>query len=205
MGPDFGATAARRLEQRLVVRHFDRNPIFWLASRERWQVRWLWVAVVAGIALQLALLFGWQENSSTKFYAHDAATGYLQGLIWLFVYVWTASQATRLFVEAQRSGFLELLLATPLSVREIVHGNWQAFLKTFGGPLLLMFAVQLLNTPITQHRTYAGLGKSVAASQARLGSTAREKNNATNQGTTKSGPVCFHKRMPAQRRQPARI
>ncbi|MGZ5567848.1 MAG: ABC transporter permease [Limisphaerales bacterium] len=176
----YGSATSRAASRRKTL---DRNPIFWLASRERWQVRWLWVAVVAGIALQLALLFGWQKDSSTKLIL-TMLLGYLQGLIWLFVYVWTASQATRLFVEATRSGFMELLLATPLTVREIVRGNWHAFLKTFGWPLLLMLAVQLVVTPITQRRSYAGLGKSVAASQARIAQL--KNNNATNQAKTNS-------------------
>jgi ABC-type transport system involved in cytochrome c biogenesis permease component len=139
-----------------------RNPIFWLASRERWQVRWLWFGVLAGVALQVAVLLGFQNHGTVK-YVLTIILGYLQGLIWLFVYVWTASQASRFFVEARRSGFLELLLATPITVREIVRGNWHSFLKTFGWPLGVMLAVQLVVAPITHYRTYASLAKSSAA------------------------------------------
>lgn len=152
----YGSAKSRR-ESR--TRKLDSNPIFWLASRELWPVRWLWVGVLVGTAIQLALLVGFQNEGTTKFVL-TMILGYLQGLIWLFVYVWTASQASRFFVEARRSGFLELLLATPITVREIVRGNWHSFLKTFGWPLLLMLSVQLIVTPITQRHAYAGFAKS---------------------------------------------
>jgi len=160
------------------------NPIYWLAAREFWQVRWLWVGVLTGTALQLALLFGFHNEGTAKFVL-TMISGYLQGLIWLFVYVWTASQASRFFVEARRSGFLELLLATPITVREIVRGNWHSFLKTFGWPLLVMLAAQLVITPITQRATYAGYAKSTAASQARLAQL--NKTSATTNASAIAG------------------
>ena len=48
--------------------------------------------------------------------------------IWL-LYLWTASQACRFFIEARRSGLIELLLAAPVSVRDIVQGQWRALLR----------------------------------------------------------------------------
>jgi hypothetical protein len=65
---------------------------------------------------------------------------------WVFVwllYLWLASQACRFFIEARRSGLIELLLATPLTVQEIVRGQWRALLRMFGVPVVLLLSVQL--------------------------------------------------------------
>ena len=62
--------------------------------------------------------------------------------VWL-LYLWAASQACRFFIEARRSGLIELLLATPVSVPEIVQGQWRALLWMFGVPVVLLMAVQL--------------------------------------------------------------
>jgi hypothetical protein len=68
----------------------------------------------------------------------------------LVLYLGTASQASRFFVEAQRSGLIELLLATPLTVKQILEGQWRALLRMFGLPLAVWLALQLLGTFLAQ-------------------------------------------------------
>jgi ABC-type Na+ efflux pump permease subunit len=68
------------------------------------------------------------------------------GLITLVLYVMIASQGSRFFIYAKRSGLLELLLATPLSAVQIVHGQWRALLRMFAVPVVLYLAAQLLAT-----------------------------------------------------------
>jgi hypothetical protein len=73
---------------------------------------------------------------------------------WLFVimlYLWTASQACRFFVDAKRSGIMELLLVSPLSSRDIVVGQWRALLRLFGPPAALLLIVQLAGAIASQH------------------------------------------------------
>jgi hypothetical protein len=53
-------------------------------------------------------------------------------------------------VEARRSGLLELLLATPLSERQIVAGQWQALLRLFGLPVLLLLGVHVAGSTLSQ-------------------------------------------------------
>jgi hypothetical protein len=70
------------------------------------------------------------------------------------LYLGIASQAGRFFVEAQRSGLIELLLATPLTVRQIVQGQWRALLRMFGAPLTLCLGAQLVGAVLVQQMTW---------------------------------------------------
>lgn len=74
-------------------------------------------------------------------------------LLLVLLYVWTASQACRFFVEARRSGLMELLSVTPLSSREIVAGQWRAWLRMFGLPVGLFLLVQVAGGCFSQHTT----------------------------------------------------
>src|SRR5205085_403676 len=54
---------------------------------------------------------------------------------------WVASEAGRQLAEDRKIGALELLLSTPLTVREILHGQLLALKRQFIGPLVLTFVV----------------------------------------------------------------
>jgi hypothetical protein len=123
------------------------NPVLWLAARERWQAVVVWLvcvttsaAVVATYAFtdQLAIWMVWS---------------YFGGLVTLVLYVVVASQASRFFLSAKRSGFLELLLATPLNTTQILHGQWRALLRMFAVPLVFYLAAQLFATVMTHEAT----------------------------------------------------
>ena len=75
---------------------------------------------------------------------------WIGGLFILILYLWAASQACRFFVEARRSGLLELLLATPLNERQIVAGQWRALLRMFGLPVLLLLGVHVAGSTLSQ-------------------------------------------------------
>jgi len=135
-----GAQRRLRLRRKLI----GRQPVAWLACRERWQSQGLWViallmagcfvaVVVVDLPKETWLIWGW-----------------IGGLFTLILYLWAASQACRFFVEARRSGLLELLLATPLSERQIVAGQLQALLRMFGLPVLLLLSVHLAGSALSQ-------------------------------------------------------
>jgi hypothetical protein len=75
---------------------------------------------------------------------------YIGGLFTLILYLWAASQACRFFVEARRSGLIELLLATPLNEGQIVAGQLQALLRMFGLPVLLLLGVHVAGSTLAQ-------------------------------------------------------
>jgi hypothetical protein len=57
---------------------------------------------------------------------------------------WFASEASRELSEERRMGTLELLLSTPLRVRDILRGQWLALRRQFLGPFLAVLFVEVV-------------------------------------------------------------
>jgi hypothetical protein len=82
-------------------------------------------------------------------------------LSWVLVgllYLWIASQAGRFYIEARQSGFLELLLVAPPSVKEVVGGHWRALLRMFGVPVALLLLAELAGGCLAYGATWGNLG-----------------------------------------------
>ena len=135
-----GARRRQRLRRKLIERH----PVAWLACRERWQSNGLWVMAVLAVGGFVAVLI--REPAGEAWIIWNC----LGGLFTLLLYLWTASQACRFFVEARRSGLLELLLATPVSGRQIVSGQWRALLRMFGLPVAMLLGVHVAGSALSQ-------------------------------------------------------
>jgi ABC-type transport system involved in multi-copper enzyme maturation permease subunit len=155
------------------------NPVLWLGCRERWQTVALWTVVLCltgGFAVVLAgddrswWWMGWT---------------YFAGAVSLIVYLGMASQAGRFFVEAKRTGLIELLLASPLTAPQIVQGQWRALARMFGPALTLCLALQFVGGYLVQKKTWSRLTAATAARTARVPSTAMATNAAagTSAGT----------------------
>lgn len=132
----YGLNAARRKlfrEKALAL-----NPFYWVAARARQQSLAVFV-----VLLFVTLMFGasfwfnddWNEEG-TYFFTTLCLHSILK--------VWLALAACRRFVDDRRSGGLELILSTPLPPREIVHGQWLALLRQFGGPVAFVLLVDAL-------------------------------------------------------------
>jgi hypothetical protein len=127
----YGRASARAARRRKLI---EPNPVLWLALREQWLSVAAWalllligVMLVASVVLSHVLWILWAQINS---------------LVLLVLYLWTASQASRFFVDARRSGLMELLLVTPLTDKDIVLGQWRAQLKLFGPMAALLLIVQ---------------------------------------------------------------
>jgi ABC-type transport system involved in cytochrome c biogenesis permease component len=115
-----------------------RNPALWLTSRDRWLARVIWVVLLA-TAVVLVLMY---EHSSFK--RTLAFTG--QGIYYLLaltLLLWVCTQASRFFVEARRNGALELMLVTPLTVREIVGAQVRTLCRVFLVPALVVLCLKV--------------------------------------------------------------
>jgi hypothetical protein len=145
------------------------NPVLWLASRERWPGRAVWALAVVTV---VAVLLTWAKV--TVFSGAWMLWSYLGGAVTLILYLAVTSHACRFFVETHRSGLIELLLATPLAEKEIVHGQWRALVRMFGVPLGLYLAAQL----------FAGVMAQVSWNRMTAGATA-----ATTAPPATSGPA----------------
>jgi ABC-type transport system involved in cytochrome c biogenesis permease component len=105
------------------------NPLLWLGSRDRLPTVYLWfvLTMIAGgwwIGL-LKVGQGWFEPA--------ACIGTMIAMHGMLKF-WVASEASRRFAEDRRSGALELLLSTPLSVKEIIAGHLLAMKRRCLGP-----------------------------------------------------------------------
>src|SRR5882672_10472767 len=99
----------RRVNLRRTL--LERQPMAWLACRERWQSLVMWVMALLTAGGFLAVL------CSAMPMGIWITWNYVGGLFTLVLYLWAASQACRFLIEARRSGLLELLLATPVTGR----------------------------------------------------------------------------------------
>lgn len=117
----------------------DRNPICWLDDRYRLQKSLLWAAFLSVLTFLMWMF---------TLYPADFLSG--EAVIFSIVasqcvlLIWVALWATHRLAEDKRSGALELLLATPISVDEIVAGRLLAIRRHFGWVLLCLYGVSIL-------------------------------------------------------------
>jgi hypothetical protein len=139
-----------RPKRREILRHnlLALNPVMWLVSRERWQAVSLWVVAIVLAGGFVGIMAGTGQSMAWFLWSPVA------GLVTLLLYLAIAAQAGRFFVEAQRCGLFELLLATPLTGIQIVQGQWRALLRMFGLPVLVCLAAQLMGAVLVQQRTW---------------------------------------------------
>jgi hypothetical protein len=91
-----------------------------------------WLIVIAWGALLWASRF-WSRQALPEVVA--------AGVFAFLLKVLVAFQACRFFVEARRSGALELLLCTPLRNPDLISAQWRAVLRIFLWPLIIFLAL----------------------------------------------------------------
>ena len=117
------------------------DPIAWLASRTQRFRLWVLLASFAGVAAMSVTL--------------DAApvpmvvAASIVAVLTLLLYLWMTTHATRFCADGVRTGAFELILCTPVSAREVVRGEWRAYVRTFAAPLVLLIIAQVLLARIT--------------------------------------------------------
>jgi len=115
----------------------DVNPVVWLAARGEGQRVLVWVAVLAGSLLGAGLLVVVMVSKSSPI---PILIVFM--LLHLTLSLWLATEACSVFATARDSGALELLLCTPLSMREILHGHLLGLTRAFQRPLIVLLAVE---------------------------------------------------------------
>jgi len=126
----------RRWRTAIRRRWLERNPVLWLTARDRWQSNVLWAVclLLTGANITYAAIHGPRQTWNSWEGLLNLAT--------MSIYLWAASQAARFLVEARRSGFLELLLTTPVSLSQLIKGQWRAWIRLYGVPLIGLFVLQ---------------------------------------------------------------
>ncbi|HAB15227.1 MAG TPA: ABC transporter permease [Verrucomicrobiota bacterium] len=126
-------------KDRFRTRWLEDNPIAWLSGRH-WTRRWLVWFFLSGSLLGAWLLGTW--SNEVDWWKEPAVLMVITFGMHLVLKFWVANEAPRQFLDDRRTGALELLLSTPLTVAEILSGRWLALWRQFGGPVV---AVLLLD------------------------------------------------------------
>ena len=115
------------------------NPLYWLAGRDRLKSIFVWACLVMG-----GLLWTW----GLLFYASDwrGETAYFWTALIAHTMLkwWLASEACARFGADRRSGALELLLSTPIAIRDILQGQLMALWRQFAGPAAVVLLADTL-------------------------------------------------------------
>ncbi|MDB4745831.1 ABC transporter permease [Verrucomicrobia bacterium] len=130
----------------------DANPIFWSLSRQRTKPKR--VLTVLGILGLLWLGGSWLIGDG---FFNEANYLFTAFLVQLILKCWVGAEATTRFGDDRRSGALELLLCTPIRIRDIVSGHWQSFYWQFFWPVffVLLIDVVFLLDPLTSRVAFA--------------------------------------------------
>ncbi len=130
-------------QQPLVRPLGNGNPIAWLLQRQRGIQALLWAGALVGgfhfLAFPVLIRFLGPSSYPLLSWPLGLATSAFSGAL----FAWAAS---RFFVEARRTGELELLLTTPCGASELVSTQWAVLKRQLRWPMLLMLAPALLQT-----------------------------------------------------------
>lgn len=118
----------------------DQNAFFWLASRARLKPVHVWIFLAAVVVWWFD---GWRR-SGRFWLASDVYIATLIGLNFALK-LWIAQEAVQRLSEDRRSGAFELLLSTPITIKDILHGQWLAMRRQFLGPIIMVLALELVS------------------------------------------------------------
>jgi hypothetical protein len=142
----YGARAAREaLRHRLLAV----NPFFWLTSRDRLKPWYVW-SVFAGAAL----FWLWGRREFGADWEDAGALLSLSQFLYGAVKLWIAACVVTRLAEDRRSAALELLLTTPVRVRDIRLGLYYSIRRQFLWPLLLLIGLDLFLAWVAARQYY---------------------------------------------------
>lgn len=132
----YGRNEQRRKHRATLL---DRNAFLWLASRERIKPKYAWLIIGFFLGLYAWIYLQFDDM------LFDLMVGTaMMLLIHLVLKVWVASEVCSRLIQDRRSGALELLLSTPLSVRDIAKGQSMALRRVFLKPILLLLLLEVV-------------------------------------------------------------
>src|SRR6266513_2054195 len=129
--------AAQRVAFR--TRLLNISACFWLGARQRLKPTLVWAFLGLCGCVWAWGAFKWRED-----WLHEGTYLATALTLHLTLKLWAASAACQRFGPDHRSGALELLLSTPLTVREILHGQMLALKRQFFWPVLLVAGLDFL-------------------------------------------------------------
>ena len=123
------------LTQRLAFRRrlLEVGAFFWLAARARLRPAYVWFVLgLMGCGWVWGVFRFRDDWLSLPMYT-------MTGLVLLiFIKSWVSSETARALAEERQHGTLELLLSTPLTVYDILQGQFYALVRQFLGPVIVV-------------------------------------------------------------------
>ncbi len=129
------------LVERLSFRKrlLDTNAFFWLSARDRLRPAYVWFVLgLLGVGWLYGLTRLHRDWLNIGVYI---ATGVILNIV---LKAWFATEVGRQLAEDRKRGALELLLSTPLTVQDILRGQWLALQRQFLAPMVVVLMVGLI-------------------------------------------------------------
>ncbi len=129
--------ASRRVKHRR--RLLNVNAFYWLALRDYRKCWRAWIFLGAGLFWWFAGFLAYEA------WWFDVSTKITAALLLNTVFkLWISLEAGQQIAEDKKSGSLELLLSSPLTVAELIRGQWLALRKQFLLPMLAAVVFEVL-------------------------------------------------------------
>ena len=138
--------------QAFRARLLDQNAFYWLAARDRIKAYYVWFFVAA-----LGLIWCWTGWLVESFIFDWDMSFWLLFLLFAFLKVWLTSEVCNRLVEDRASGAFELLLSSPLDLREMAHGQTLALRRQFGWPVLVVLLLTYLLMRSSFRASHSGI------------------------------------------------
>ncbi len=121
------------------TRLLNQNPFYWLATKPRQRAVWTWTPLVIGA---VAWVWGlWKIGSDWFNPGMYATTVIILGVTFKGM---ISAESARRMLEDRKIGAMELLLSTPLTVKEIVRGQRLALQRQFQFPIIVFLVVSFI-------------------------------------------------------------
>jgi ABC-type transport system involved in cytochrome c biogenesis permease component len=114
------------------------NPFLWLVARSPRPAVMAWVTLGVCAGLWIWGYSAWNDWANSGTYLFTAV---ILHTLYRFA---IATEACRRFVADRRSGALELLLSSPLTVKQLVQGQLLGLVAIYGGPILVILGFDLI-------------------------------------------------------------
>jgi ABC-type Na+ efflux pump permease subunit len=130
---------SRARQERFREQALGVNAFYWLAARASLKPVHVWIFL--GL-MAVWWIGGWAASGTLWFDESEYVATAL--LLNSTLKLWVVVEAGQQLAQEKQSGSLELLLSTPLSVRQILRGQWRALRRQFLAPVIVVLFAELL-------------------------------------------------------------
>jgi ABC-type transport system involved in multi-copper enzyme maturation permease subunit len=122
------------------------NPVLWLTARIRTKSTMIWLFLGILACVWVCFWYKFQRDWLNEGVYLSTAV-----VVNLALRYWLAGEATRALADHRKSGALELLLSTPISIQDILRGQGLGLRRQFLGPVMAVVLVETIFMLATVH------------------------------------------------------